>query len=181
MSAGFQLANIYFLLAESQHSDLWETVVQVALALQLIFYGYMAKHIAVGATLLLMHDACDVLTSACKALVHTTYKVSTFMGAMVLMVAWAYIRLYCLANLILIPMLKVVEEKQPWKGGDVESLLFTVLLLSLFFMNIYWLVMTGFIQSSLPVLFFQVFTHVKICDYFCEFWTGDRCSCSQVD
>lgn len=138
MSAGFQFANVYFLLVESQHSDRWETVVQFVLASQLIFYGYMAKYLAVGSCLLLMHDICDVLTSACKAFVHTTYKVTTFMGAMALMVLWAYVRLYCLAKLILIPILRQIEDEQPWRTKNFESSLFAVLLLSLFFMNIYW-------------------------------------------
>lgn len=138
VSAGFQLGNFYFLLVESQHSDLWETLAQVALALQLIFYGYTAKHLAVGSCLLLMHDVCDILTSACKALVHTTCKVSTFMGSMVLMVIWAYARLYCFGKLILIPMLREIEQQPPWKTSNIESSLFAILLLSLFFMNIYW-------------------------------------------
>lgn len=191
VSAGFQLGNFYFLLVESQHSDLWETLAQVALALQLIFYGYTAKHLAVGSCLLLMHDVCDILTSACKALVHTTCKVSTFMGSMVLMVIWAYARLYCFGKLILIPMLREIEQQPPWKTSNIESSLFAILLLSLFFMNIYWWVyfyryyiiestvvlVMNLIRhiccfllqnfSSSNFLFFQVFVDGKICNDFC--------------
>lgn len=138
LSTGFQLSNLYFLLAESQHADTWETLVQVALALELITYGFMAKHLAIGSCLLWMHDVCDILTSACKALVYTSCKVTSFMGAMVLMVVWAYSRLYCLGKLILLPLLREIEDRRPWRDGNIESLMFVIFLLLLYFMNIYW-------------------------------------------
>lgn len=137
MTLGFQLASAYF-LCERQLSDLWESIVQLLLGMQLVVFGYLANHLAVGACLLFMHDACDVLTSACKALVDSRYKTTTFVSAVVLMTAWAYVRLFCLAKLLLIPLMYTIEVTQPYRNGDYETILFAGLLLCLFFMNIYW-------------------------------------------
>lgn len=138
LTLGFQLATAYFLLAEPQFSEMWESAVQLVLGMQLIVFGYLANYLAIGACLLFMHDACDILTSACKALVDSRFKITTFVSAVVLMTAWAYMRLFCLAKLLLIPLINTIEVEKPYRNGDYEIILFAALLLCLFFMNIYW-------------------------------------------
>lgn len=138
LSVGFHLASVYFLVVggDYHHMHFWETCVQVVLAFELIVLGYAAQHFAIGAMLMFIHDACDVLTSGCKALVDTSYKVTAFMGALILMTVWAYGRLFCLGKLILVPILQDIERTGI--RGNAEEALFAVLLLCLFFMNIYW-------------------------------------------
>jgi hypothetical protein len=138
ITLGFQVATAVVCFSDASFSQVAESVLQIVLNITLIVCGYLDNHLFIGACLLWMHDCCDVLISWCQALVNTDYKSTTFLSAVSVLVAFAYFRIYCFAKLIFFPVIYAMEEQNLtfYEGSNIAY--FFILLLCLFFMNIYW-------------------------------------------
>jgi len=130
-NGGYHLTVLFYLLSESPFPDFWEDCLRVVIASFLICFSYISNYFRVGSIVLLVHDCCDLFTCACKVLVDTKYKSLTVALFLVLLLAWAYLRLWCYSKLVLYPLFQELPPVPCW--GWFVFCLCTLLLL-----NIYW-------------------------------------------
>lgn len=142
MNGGYLLTSVYSFLVAEKLPDFYENLLQHLCAMILVYFSYAQNFLRVGAIIMLCHDVCELLSSACRVFVDTSYKFVTVSCFCILFVSWGYLRLYVFAKRCILVIHRNVDLISSFLKFETAAWL-TFLLSVMLLMNTYWFVLMG--------------------------------------
>lgn len=138
-AVGYHLSEVAMLLLETRHPDFWEMLLHHVVSCFLVSFSYILNYVRVGSLVLLLHGATDVFIYLSKALVDTSFIRLTVMSYFMLIITYAWFRIYLFPVFI---MRSAWVESAQELGATAEATIgwgyLNFALCTLLLLHVYW-------------------------------------------